>query len=167
MSEHNSSREPETSSQAEEQNTGSVPAEMGIERYVQAAFFAVASLTGFLLGKFLGGIWNAAADTPWMIERVPALLNYSEDERPVFTMTAGFIIGVLYIFRLARRSGVRKWANEVAIELAKVYWPERSVVTHGTVVVLATGIIATVYIAVIDRLWAFLTSIVYGVNGAV
>jgi preprotein translocase subunit SecE len=57
---------------------------------------------------------------------------------------------------------VRAWADEVAAELAKVVWPSRKDVTNSTFIVIVASTIATVYLALLDRLWAFITNIVYG-----
>ena len=52
--------------------------------------------------------------------------------------------------------------RNVAIELSKVTWPKRETVTNGTIVVIAAGVFATVYVGLLDRLWGFVTMLVYG-----
>ena len=61
-----------------------------------------------------------------------------------------------------RKESVRTWANEVAAELSKVTWPTREAVLNGTVVVVVASALATVYVAVLDKIWGFLTTLVYG-----
>ena len=44
----------------------------------------------------------------------------------------------------------------------KVTWPTRTEVTNGTFVVIVTTIISTVFFALMDRFWGFVTNLVYG-----
>ena len=62
-----------------------------------------------------------------------------------------------------RTERIRGWANEVALELTKVTWPNRDMVTNGTIVVVIASMIATVYVTLLDRFWGYLTQLVYGV----
>jgi len=57
---------------------------------------------------------------------------------------------------------VRDWADEVAIELSRVTWPTREQVTNGTIVVIVASAVAAVYVALLDRFWGFVTTLVYG-----
>jgi preprotein translocase subunit SecE len=50
----------------------------------------------------------------------------------------------------------------VAAELSKVTWPTREAVLNGTLVVVVARMIATVYVTILDRIWSFLTTLVYG-----
>jgi preprotein translocase subunit SecE len=69
---------------------------------------------------------------------------------------------VAYVFNQYRKESVRGWADDVALELSKVSWPTRETVTNGTIVVLVASAVATVYVALLDRFWGFVTSLVYG-----
>jgi preprotein translocase subunit SecE len=64
--------------------------------------------------------------------------------------------------RTYRRPDVREWTDEVASELLKVKWPTKKDVTNSTIVVIAASAVATIYLALLDRLWSFVTGIVYG-----
>ena len=44
----------------------------------------------------------------------------------------------------------------------KVTWPSRTEVTNGTFVVIVTTIVSTVFFALMDRFWGFVTNLVYG-----
>jgi preprotein translocase subunit SecE len=66
------------------------------------------------------------------------------------------------ILRAYRRPDLRTWTDEVASELAKVKWPSRKDVQNYTVIVIAASTVATLYLALLDRVWAFVTNIVYG-----
>jgi preprotein translocase subunit SecE len=141
---------------------GTQPAHLGAIKYVHAAFFAAGILTAYLSGKVLYTLWNSLAEWPTATRALPQLLRYAEDERETFTMIGGAIIGVIAIIQTYRKEHIRRWAEEVATELSKVTWPAKDIVTNGTVVVVVASAIATVYIALLDRLWSFLTNLVYG-----
>lgn len=135
---------------------------LGIDRYVHAAFFGLGVFTAYLVGKCLAGLWNVLATWPAAVRAVPFLLSYAEDQRPEFTMVIGALVAVALIVWLYRKPGVRDWSSEVATELYKVHWPDREMVTNGTIVVIAASAFATVYIGLLDRIWAFITNLVYG-----
>lgn len=136
--------------------------ELGSDRYVFAAFFAAGGLGAFLIGRITAAIWNSLAENPAVVREFPQLLRLSEDERPTYTMLFGVVIATFLVISNVRKVGVRSWAEGVASELGKVHWPDRETVTNGTVVVIAAGIFATLYIGLLDRLWGFVTMLVYG-----
>jgi len=131
-------------------------------RYVHAAFFIAGILVAFISSKIIGVAWGALADWPAATRAVPQLLRFAEDERGSYALGAGALIGVLTVVQVYRKEHVRRWADEVALELTKVTWPSRETVTNGTVVVIVASMIATVYVALLDRFWGFLTHLVYG-----
>lgn len=139
-----------------------VAGQMGVQRYVHASFFGAAILTAYLGGKILASAWNSLADWPEAVRRLPFLIEYTEAERASITLVIGAVVGVIAILRYYRRPAVRNWATEVAGELARVTWPDKETVTNGTVVVLVAGAVATIYIAFLDRIWGYLTNLVYG-----
>ena len=61
-----------------------------------------------------------------------------------------------------RRTRARQLAEEVATEMSKVTWPSRTEVTNGTFVVIVTTVISTVFFALMDKFWGFVTNLVYG-----
>jgi preprotein translocase SecE subunit len=145
-----------------DQGAGQAPVQLGSTKYVHAAFFAAAILGAFLVGKVLAAIWNRLAEWPAAVRAIPGLLRYAEDERPGFTMMAGAVIALIAVVHIYRREDTRRWADEVALELSKVVWPNKETVTNGTIVVIIAGVIATVYVGLLDRLWGFVTTLVYG-----
>jgi preprotein translocase subunit SecE len=136
---------------------------IGVQRYVHASFFAGGILAAYLCGKVLLSAWNALADWPEAVRTLPKLIEYTEDERATMTLVIGAVVGVLLVLRYYRRPAVRSWATDVASELSRVTWPNKDTVTNGTIVVLIAGAAATLYIALLDRLWGYLTNLIYGV----
>jgi preprotein translocase subunit SecE len=145
-----------------ETSDGHVVAAFGVERYVHAAFLAAAVVTAYLLGKILQAAWSYLLDWPEAVRQFPTLLEYSEEQRGSLTLLIGAVLGGLLVLRYYRRPFVRNWATGVAGELSRVTWPSKDAVTSGTVVVLVAGAVATFYVAVLDRLWGYLTNLVYG-----
>jgi preprotein translocase subunit SecE len=151
----------ETDEEAEDERD-LVPTQLGATKYVHAAFFAAGIGVAYLSGKILAALWNMLADWPPAVRAVPQLLRYAEDQRATITMIAGAVIGVIGVIQAYRKEGIRRWADDVATELSKCKWPDRQEVVNGTVVVVIASAIATVYVALLDRLWGFLTTLVYG-----
>ena len=135
---------------------------IGTEKWVFAAFFVAAIGAAFLIGKALATAWNLLAEEAWVVRNAAFLLRYPEDERPLFTMSIGGVVGILLMIYCMRKESMRRWADDVALELSKVTWPKKETVTNGTLVVIAAGVFATVYIGLLDRLWGFVTMLVYG-----
>jgi len=138
------------------------PRQLGIQRYVLAGFFAGGLIVAYLASKILLAIWNAAASNAWLAQNASFLNRVVEDDRDTFTLLAGAIIGILTAVRTYRRDAIRNWINEVATELTKVTWPDKKEVTNSTVVVVLTSAFATVFLALLDRFWGFVTNLVYG-----
>lgn len=135
---------------------------LGAAKYVHAAFFAVGILAAFLASKMLGGAWTHLAEWPAAVRAVPQLVAFSEEQRDTYCLVGGAVIGAVAVLQAYRKVGVRTWADEVALELSKVSWPNREAVMNGTVVVIVASMLAAVYVAVLDRFWSFLTTWVYG-----
>ncbi len=146
----------------EDELEGLAPAQIGVEKYVHAAFFLVGILVAYLAGKVLFAAWNSLGDWPSAVRMVPALISYSEEQRGSLTLIVGAVVGLLIVLRYYRRPAVRNWATEVAGELARVTWPSKEATTNGTLVVLIAGAVATTYVTLLDRFWGYLTNLVYG-----
>lgn len=136
--------------------------QLGSQRYVHAAFFAAGILIAYIASKLLGAAWSHLADWTPAARAVPQLVSIPEDEREEITMIAGAVIGVASVVQVYRKEAIREWADGVAAELARVTWPNRETVVNGTLVVVIASAIATVYVAILDRFWSFLTTLVYG-----
>ena len=61
-----------------------------------------------------------------------------------------------------RKKEAREYATEVADELSKVTWPTKKEVQNSTLVVVLTTLFATVFFALMDQFWRFITDKVYG-----
>lgn len=146
----------------EEDAEGAAASEMGAVRYVHAAFLVAGILAAYVGGKMLLAAWNLAADWPDAVRAVPMLIQYGEDERAGFALVVGAVLGLALVFWYYRKESVRNWAGEVASELSRVTWPNKETVTNGTMVVLVATLVATVYVAILDRFWGYLTNLVYG-----
>jgi preprotein translocase subunit SecE len=135
---------------------------LGAERYVHAAFFVAGILAAYIASKTLVLAWNSLANWPAAVRAVPALVALGEEQRDSYAMVAGAGVGAVTVIQSYRKENVRIWANEVAAELSKVTWPTREAVLNGTLVVVVASAIATVYVTILDRIWSFLTTLVYG-----
>lgn len=145
-----------------EEQDDAFASQLGATKWVQGAFFAAGICAAYLVSKVLNSVWNSLAEWPTAVRQVPQLVRVGEDDRPTYTLLAGAVIGLVLTIIYYRKENVRQWANDVAAELSKVTWPKREAVTNGTIVVLAAGAFATVYVGLLDRLWGFVTTLVYG-----
>ena len=126
---------------------------LGAERFVYAAYLAGAVAVAFLFSKIGHAIWSKLAS--WKPEQVPEV--HDEYLYPV----AG-IIGVGLAIYYWRKKESREYATEVADELSKVTWPTKKEVQTSTFVVVMTTLFATVFFALMDQFWRFVTDKVYG-----
>ena len=60
-----------------------------------------------------------------------------------------------------RKPESRQYANEVAEELSKVTLADRKEVTNSTTVVLFYTLFATVFFALMDQFWKYVTDKIY------
>src|SRR5687767_178074 len=139
-----------------------LPTQPGATRYVLAGFFAIGIAVTFVLTKVLVGGWNSLADNTWVARQAPFVSSIAEDDRATYTTLIGAIVGVSATIYAYRRPDVSAWTSEVASELSKVTWPSKKEVTNSTLVVIAAGAFATVFLALLDRFWGFVTNLVYG-----
>ena len=146
----------------EEEEEEEHAAQLGIQRYVLAAFFSAAIIAAYVFGKILHGAWAWASNKDWFHGAVPWLAAVPDDDKSLYSTIVGALISLVLLIRTYRKPSVRTWADEVANELLKVKWPTRKEVSNSTVVVIAASAVATVYLALLDRLWSFVTDLFYG-----
>ena len=130
-----------------------MPTQLGHKRYVYAAYLAGGILVAFIANKIVDYGWYKLHD--WKPSQVPEPM----DE---YVVSIAAIIGVGVALYLWNRTRARPLAEEVAEELTKVTWPSRDEVTKGTTVVVITTIITTVFFALMDQFWLWVTKHVYG-----
>jgi len=128
-----------------------VPVQLGYQRYVYAAYMAFALLAAFLIAKAGHAAWFRLGQ--WKP-------SFGEPLDEVVFPLAG-VAGVLVALYYWRKQEARQYADEVAEELSKVTWPSRKEVTNSTTVVVLTTVFATVFFALMDRFWSFVTDKIY------
>ena len=128
------------------------PEDLGSRRFVYAAYFAAGIAVAFVASKAMYAGWARLA--LWRPE--------VGDARDEVVMPVAALIGILVAVRYWRKESTRNYAEEVASELSKVTWPTRTEVTNSTAVVIVTTAVATVFFALMDRFWSFVTNLVYG-----
>ncbi len=128
------------------------PQQLGTQRFVYAAYFAAAIGIAFVMSKTLDYAW-------FRLQTYKPAIGEPREEvvMPVSALIGGGT-AVYYWFR----TRARELAEEVATEMSKVTWPSRTEVTNGTVVVIITTIVSTVFFALMDRFWGFVSNLVYG-----
>lgn len=148
--------------EGEEADEDAAAAQLGMDRYVLAAFFAGGMLLAYVLGRFVHGVWSTLSNKDWFSRALPALAGVTDDDKTTWGTILGAIIALVVVVRTYRKPDVRAWSDEVATELTKVKWPTKKEVSNSTIVVIAASAIATIYLMLLDRLWAFVTNLVYG-----
>jgi preprotein translocase subunit SecE len=128
------------------------PAQLGAKRFVYAAYFAGGIGVAFIVAKALTLAW-------YRVQQWKPAVGEPRDE---IIMPLAGIIGVAAALYYWYRTRARKLAEEVADEMSKVTWPSRNEVQNGTFVVVVTTIASTVFFALMDKFWAFVTNLVYG-----
>jgi preprotein translocase SecE subunit len=130
----------------------SSPAQLGTGRFVYAAYFAGAIAIAFIVSK--------VADFAWFkLQNAKPAIGEPRDE---IVMPLSAIIGTTVAVYCWYRTRTRQLAEEVATEMSKVTWPKREEVTNGTFVVIVTTVISTVFFALMDKFWGFVSNLVYG-----
>lgn len=127
------------------------PMQLGYTRFVYAAYMAGAMLVGFLVAKLGHLAWYRLGQ--WKPE-----LGEPRDE---ILYVVSSLIGVMVALYYWRKPESRQYANEVAEELSKVTWPSRKEVTNSTTVVIFYTLFATVFFALMDQFWKYVTDKIY------
>lgn len=141
--------------------------QLGIGKYVFSAYLGLGFLLAYVLGKTLHDTWAHFANRDWFT-RFSAKLAGVPDSDAVFvnkmniSLAIGALIALLVMIRTYRRPSTRQWTDDVTGEIVKVRWPTRKEVANSTIVVVTASLAATGYLFVLDRLWSFITNLVYG-----
>ena len=146
----------------EEGEDAILPTQLGMQRYIFAAYFVGGMLVAYIIGRAVHGIWSHYSNRDFFVTAVPRLAAIPDDTKQTYSTVLGAVISLLFIVRTARKPNVRRWTEDVTTEMAKVKWPTRKEVTNSTIVVITASALATTYLFLLDRLWAFVTGLVYG-----
>jgi preprotein translocase subunit SecE len=132
----------------------SAPVQLGYRRFVYAAYFGFAIGVAFIGSKLGNQLWFRLSQykPQWDLG----------DPKDEIIMPIGGLIGALVALYYYRKQSSRQYVDDVANELSQVTWPSRKEVTSSTTVVIVTTIFATVFFALMDRFWGFVTNLVYG-----
>jgi preprotein translocase subunit SecE len=132
-------------------DAASTPMQLGYMRFVYATYMAGAMVVAFLVAKTGHAAWYRLGQ--WKPE-----LGEPRDEIVYVLSGAVGIASALYYWR---KASARQYATDVAEELSKVTWPNRKEVTNSTAVVLFYTVFATVFFALLDQFWQYLTDKIY------
>jgi preprotein translocase subunit SecE len=124
----------------------------GTEKFVYAAYFVGAVGIAFVVSK--------ALEFGWL--RLQSYKPAVGEPRDEIVMPLAALVGAGAALYYWYRTRARELAEEVATEMSKVTWPSRTEVTNGTVVVIVTTVVSTVFFALMDKFWGFVTNLVYG-----
>jgi preprotein translocase subunit SecE len=127
------------------------PVQLGYVRFVYAAYMGGAMIVAFLAAKIGHVSWYKLGQ--WKPE-------FGEPRDEILYPIAA-VVGIVVAFYYWRKESARKYANEVAEELSKVTWPNRKEVTNSTAVVVATTLVMTLFFALMDQFWRYVTDKIY------
>jgi preprotein translocase subunit SecE len=127
------------------------PLQLGYMRFVYAAYMGGAMLVAFLVAKSTQLAWYRLGQ--WKPE-------FGEPRDELVYIASG-VVGAGIALYYWRKPESRQYATEVAEELSKVTWPNRKEVTNSTTVVLFYTLFATVFFALMDQFWKYVTDKIY------
>ncbi len=141
----------------EAEEGAATPIQLGYRRYVYAAYMAAAIAIAFLCTKFIDYGWFKAAQLKpeWFVT------IGSEPKDEVVVILSG-IIGIGVAVYYWRHKKTRTLIEEIAEELTRVTWPTRQEVTNSTTTVIIATAFATIFFALMDQFWLWVTKHVYG-----
>lgn len=127
------------------------PVQLGYMRFVYAAYMGGAMLVTFLAARIGHLTWFRLSQ--WK----PQVGEPRDEVVYVVAAIIGITVGLYYW----RKQSARQYATEVAEELSKVTWPARKEVVNSTTVVLFYTLFATIFFALMDQFWRYITDKVY------
>jgi preprotein translocase subunit SecE len=132
------------------------PVQLGYRRYVYAAYMAAAIAIAFLSTKVIDYAWFKTSQ--WK----PAWFGQYVEPVDEVVVIAGGVIGVGVALYYWRHKKVRTLIEEIAEELTRVTWPSRQEVQNSTTVVIIATAFATIFFALMDQFWLWVTKHIYG-----
>src|SRR5688500_3218953 len=88
--------------------------QLGVERYVMAAFFTAGLVGSYVLGKALHSVWSSLSNRAFFTSAVPSLAAISDESKATIAMVFAGIVGLVVVFKAYRRPDVHGWADDVA-----------------------------------------------------
>jgi preprotein translocase subunit SecE len=143
----------ETEASEETDEAAPMPTQMGHKRFVYAAYLAAAIAIAFVSHKLIDYAWYKLHD--WKPDSIP-------DQIDELSVAIALVLATGVTVHYWRQAKARILVEEVAEELTKVTWPTRQEVTSSTTVVIITTLLATVFFALMDQFWLWVTKHVYG-----
>ncbi len=129
----------------------SSPMQLGYMRFVYAAYMGGSMLVAFLVAR--------AGHLAWY--RLGQWKPQFGEPRDEAVYAAAAVVGVVFGLYYWRKPSARQYATDVAEELSKVTWPGRKEVVNSTTVVLFYTLFATIFFALMDQFWRYITDKVY------
>jgi preprotein translocase SecE subunit len=140
-----------------EEEEAATPIQLGYRRYVYAAYMAGAIAVGFLCTKFIDFTWFKLSQ--WKPDWFATIGSEPTDE---ITVPLSGAIGIAVAVYYWRNKKTRTLVEEIAEELTRVTWPTRQEVTNSTTTVIIATTFATLFFALMDQFWLWVTKHVYG-----
>lgn len=131
---------------AEQEDAAPVTGLLGVERWVQFTFIAIAVTVFYVSDKLITLVWD----------------RFAQPESTVVSGVAA-ALGIGTAFALYRNAKSFQFVHEVVSELARVTWPTKDETYYSTIVVIVTSVIAALYCGVFDAVWSAITGLVYNV----
>jgi len=119
---------------------------LGLDRWVQLGFVAIALLFVWLFDHIIAAIWYSFADP-----------------NEALVTAAAVVVGLLAAMAMYRHKPSHELAYEVADELSRVTWPTRKETSNSTVIVVVTSVITAAILFLFDTVWSAVTDLVYKV----
>ncbi len=146
---------------------GQLAAQLGVQRYVISAYLGATGLLAYVIGRAIHDVWAKYGNKDFFSNNLPRIASVPDDPKFILNKTAyaftiGIVIACVVMIRLYRKPSVRQWTDDVTSEMAECRWPDRKEVTSSTLVVIAASAVSATYLFILDRLWAFITNLVYG-----
>jgi len=117
---------------------------LGLERWVQFAFVALAVFIVYVTDKLVTFTWEF----------------WAEPNDTIVTAIA-VAVGIAGSVLAYQNDRFRDFCTEVVTELSKVTWPTREETWYSTLVVLTASFIAAVYTGMFDAIWSAVTDLIY------
>jgi preprotein translocase subunit SecE len=143
---------------------GLAPANLGAQRYVLAGYFAGGMVFAYVLGRAVHALWAFASNKDAFALNLPSLAAVPDESKLTYSIVLAGVVSVVLVARLLRDPEMRVWTDEVTAELLKVKWPSKKDVQSSTIVVIATSVVATAYLFLLDQFWGFVTNLIYGAS---